>query len=160
LPALMRWTGWAAMAVAFALGLLGFFTYRGFPYAPFEQLDRELARVVRPGDVILHSNKLTAIPAVYYDPALPHQFLADPPGSGSDTLAPATQQVLGLVAEPDAAAAVGDARRVFFIIFEREEDEYQSLGEAGPPALNWLEDSFVPVYAQSWNDLVVYEFSR
>lgn len=160
MPGVMRWTGWVAMAVAFALGLLGLFTYRGFPYAPFEQLDRELARAIGPGDVILHSNKLTAIPAVYYAPDLPQQFLADPPGSGSDTLAPATQQVLGLIADPDVAAAVGDARRVFFVVFGQEQEEYRSHGEAGPPALDWLGGHFALAKTQSWDDLVVYEFSR
>jgi mannosyltransferase len=160
LPRLMHWTGWAAMAFAFALGLFGFFTYRGFPYAPFAALDRDLERAYQPGDIILHSNKLTAIPAAYYDPELPHQYLADPPGSGSDTLAAATQEILGMIAEPDAADAVGDARRVYFIIFAREEEEYQALGTDAHPALGWLEGRFRMVDAQAWNDLVVYEFDR
>lgn len=160
MPNIARWTGWGALAVAFALGLFGFYSYHGFPYAPFAAVDRDLERVYQPGDVILHSNKLTAIPAAYYNPELPHRYLADPPGSGSDTLAPATQQVLGLIADPDVVSAVGDARRVFFIMFARETEEYRALGRGEHPALSWLEDHFRKVNAQTWDDLVVYEFFR
>ena len=52
---------------------------------------------------------------------LEHRYLADPPGSGSDTLARATQQILGLFAEPEISAAVGDAAGVWFIVFPRED---------------------------------------
>jgi hypothetical protein len=72
----------------------------------------------------------------YYDRTLPQKFLADPPGSGGDTLALPTQAVLGLLAEKDAQTAVGDARSIWFVIFEKEIEEYG--GPDRHPALQWL----------------------
>ena len=59
----------------------------------------------QPGDVIVHSNKLTFLPTHYYDRSLPQDFVADEPGSPSDTLAYPTQQALGLFATSDIATA-------------------------------------------------------
>ena len=46
---------------------------------------------------------------MYAGPDLQQRYLADPPRSASDSLAPATQAVLGLPASADAASAVADA---------------------------------------------------
>jgi hypothetical protein len=160
MPPLMNWTSRGALALAFGIGLVGFFTYRGFPYAPYEALTTQIRQQIEPGDVILHSNKLTAIPSEYYAPALDHKYIADPPRSGSDTLAVATQEVLGLIAEPDAASATAGAERVFFLIFPREIDDYANLGQPRHPHLGWLRDEFDLVAVQAWGDLELYEFSR
>lgn len=160
LPPLMIWTARVGLALGIGIGLLGFFTYHGFPYAPYEAITAEIRAQMEAGDVILHSNKLTAIPSEYYAPELDHRYVADPPGSGSDTLALATQEVLGLIADPDAASAVGEADRVFFLMFGREVQEYEQLGEPRHPHLGWLEDEFKLVGLQEWGDLELYEFSR
>jgi hypothetical protein len=68
-------------------------------------------------DVIVHSNKLTFFPTHYYDRTLPQSFIADEPGSRSDTLAYPTQQALGLFATPDVETAVQGHERVWFVIF-------------------------------------------
>jgi hypothetical protein len=110
--------------------------------------------------VILHSNKISAIPAAYVDPGLEQEYLADPPGSGSDTLALATQQVLGLLAEPDAARAVGEAEGVWFVIFPREIEDYVSLGFPEHPALAWLENRYSVERVEEFGELRVYHFVR
>ncbi|MGD2251916.1 MAG: glycosyltransferase family 39 protein [Anaerolineales bacterium] len=157
---LLRWTGRAGLVAAFALGLLSYHTYRGFPYAPFVELDAHLVQETKPGDIILHSNKLTAIPSVYYEPGLDHKYLADPPFSGSDTLAPATQEVLELPASPDPQTAVGEAERVFFIMFEREPAEYQALGYAKHPHLQWLGRNYPSVEQSRWGELLLFVFAK
>jgi uncharacterized membrane protein len=105
----------AAMVSLLALGmLLGVYhhvTYAGFPYGPYPQIAQALAATSVPDERVLHSNKLTMLPMVYYDRDLPQAYLADPAGSGSDTLSLPTQQVLGLVARPEIETAVGDAQR-------------------------------------------------
>jgi hypothetical protein len=66
------------------------------------------------GDVILHSNKLTMLPMTYYarlqGAAMPQRYVADRSGSGEDTLALPTQEVLGLIAAPCAARGGGSGR--------------------------------------------------
>jgi mannosyltransferase len=152
--------GYAALAAAFAVGLYGFFSYRGFPYAPYQTLDSYLADHLAPDEVILHSNKISAIPAMYYDPSLPQVFLADPPQSGSNTLSLATQEMLGIAAADSVQSAVGEARGVWFIIFPEEIQDYLSAGASQHPALVWLEARYSIDHVESYGELKVYHFVR
>jgi len=152
--------GYAALGVSFAVGLYGFFSYRGFPYAPYQTMDRYLDGQLLPGEVILHSNKISAIPAMYYSPTLAQSFLADPPQSGSNTLSPATQEMLGIEAAVDVQSAVGEAEGVWFIIFPGEIQDYISAGAAQHPTLAWLEAHFSLDRVESFGDLLAYHFVR
>ena len=134
-------------------------TYDGFPYGPYQELNRRIEGSIAPDDVILHSNKLTMLPAVYYNRSLIGKYLADPPGSGSDTLAPATQNVLQLIAEPSLEVAVQGASRVWFIIFTKAIQEYQGIGDGTHPHLAWLEDHLYLEEIETWGDLRLYIFS-
>jgi uncharacterized membrane protein len=147
------------LAIAFTLGEYSQLTYRGFPYAPFRQIGDFLEQVYKPGTVILHSNKLTMLPQVYYSPQLPQTYLADPPGTGSDTLALPTQRVLGLIAATDPELAVGDAEVVYFVIFKQEIQDYLDLGLQAQPALVWLQDNFSTVELREWGDLELFIFN-
>ncbi|MFQ5922262.1 MAG: hypothetical protein ACE5M4_05410 [Anaerolineales bacterium] len=146
--------------MATLIGLLGYYTYRGFPHAPFSGIAQYLERSVDEGEVIVHSNKLSAIPMIYYAPTLDQHYLADPIGSGSDTLAPATQQVLGLVADEQVADAVGGGSGVWFLIFSREIADYQSLGELKHPSLSWLRRSYRDEELDLWGELQVHHFTE
>jgi mannosyltransferase len=152
--------GYAALASSFAVGLFGFFSYRGFPYAPYVAMDNYLAAQTRPGEVILHSNKISAIPAMYYDPSLAQSFLADPPQSGSNTLSRATQEMLGIEAVDDVQTAVDDAEGVWFVIFPGEIQDYLSAGASQHPTLAWLEARFSLDQIESFGELQVYHFVR
>lgn len=172
----MLWLGWLlsrarlpstairataiALVIAFPLGLYGFYSYAGFPYAPYATLDAYLAAHRSPGEVIVHSNKISALPARYYAPGLTQRYLADPPHSGSDTLAPATQEVLGFIADPDIATAMVDATGVWFVIFPREIEDYRSQGYAEHPAIAWLESGYRLASQTMLGDLRVYHFVR
>lgn len=159
LPSIIRSGVVLMLVVGAALGLYQHITYRGFPYAPYAEVDSSLHDQLTRGDVILHSSKLTMLPSTYYDPRLIQSYLADPPGSSVDTLAPATQEVLGLTAQPDIVSATREARRVWFIIFERSILEYTSAGEATHPQLAWLNAHYSLVEIQHWGDLQIYLFS-
>jgi len=150
----------ALLLVGAGLGVYQHITYRGFPYAPYAELDASLRERAAPDEVILHSNKLTMLPAVYYDPDLPQRYLADPPGSGSDTLALPTQQALGLIAERSLEAAVGDAPRVWFVIFERAIREYRDLGYETHPHLTWLDAHYRLERVETWDDVLLYVYAR
>jgi mannosyltransferase len=142
------------------VGVYQHVAYRGFPYAPFRELNASLEERILPGDIIIHSSKATRLPMAYYDPSLPQEYIADPPGSNIDTLGVATQQVLGLVAQPDIASATRNVERVWFIVFQRHIDAYIQLGYKDHPNLSQLEDTFDLQTTETWGDLRVYTFAR
>ena len=158
LPSRLRWTARLALVAAFALGLMGWMTYSGFPYAPFEDIDSYLRSHASPEEVVLHSNKITALPAAYAGPDLDHRYLADPAWSGSNTLSTQTQDALGMPADLDAAAAVGQAPGVWFVYFRREKDDYRALGIDEIPALAWLNATFSLEDTLSFGDADVLHF--
>ncbi|HUS83760.1 MAG TPA: glycosyltransferase family 39 protein [Anaerolineales bacterium] len=146
------------LAFAFAIGLFSRVTYRGFPYAPFENVNDYIISEIDEGGIVLHSNKITMLPAFYYDESLQHTYIADHPGAGSDTLALPTQEVLGLFAQPDALSAVGDAQQVFFVMFAREIGDYEALGVVNHPHLTWLIEHYSLEEQTAWDDLSLYRF--
>jgi len=148
------------LAIASIMGIYEHVTYRDFPYAPFQALDISLKNRLEPGDVIVHSNKLTMLPAMLFDRDLPQKFIADLPGSGADTLAPATQQVLGIEAEPDIAAATTGAERVWYIIYQRAIEELEANGGARHPDLEYLDSKFVLAAQEGWDGLQVFFYEK
>ena len=149
----------AALVVGFGLGLVHHLTYSGFPYAPFDHLAGDLRSRLKPGDVILHSSKLSMLPMVYYDRQLPQEYVADPPGSAIDTLAPSTQKVLNLEASENMSSAIGKADRVWFLIFAESNQEYVRAGLARHPHLTFLLARYTQLELQHWGPLDVYLFS-
>lgn len=148
------------LAAAILLGLAIHLTYAGFPYGPYAAIDEALRARSRPGDAIVHSNKLSLLPALYFDPALEQGFVADPPGGPTDTLAPATQAALGIQASPSLAAAVGDARRVHFVIFQQSLDEATEAGLETHPHIAWMEENLHLEQVERWGPLLLYTFRR
>jgi 4-amino-4-deoxy-L-arabinose transferase-like glycosyltransferase len=157
-PRAIRWALLlSAMAIAVA-SLVNHYTYALFPRPRFDEAAAYLRTNYQPGDAIVHSNKLTFLPAHYYDRSLPQAFIADEPGSPSDTLAYPTQQALGLYATPDLATATKGHERVWLVIFQRAIDEYLALGYDDHPHRDWLEQHCVRASKAAFNDLDVYEY--
>jgi len=132
------------------------YTYARFPCPPFDQAATYLREHVQEGDGVVHSNKLTFFPMHYYAPYLPGSFVADPPGSGSDTLALPTQEALGLFPTPDVATATAGRERVWFVIFDRAVEEYRGCH----PHLEWLGDHYGLHTLERFNDLQVRLYVR
>lgn len=153
---------WWAVIVVF--GLVTLYRWDTFPTPPFDDADAYLADHVDAGDVIVHSNKITALPMIYYDRDLPQWYVRDIPGSGSDTLGIPTQQALGLMARPCVAVAAGGAPRVWYVTFERLEEEMIELVEEDPDnarydSLGWLRAHYSQSTITSFNDLDLYLFT-
>jgi uncharacterized membrane protein len=157
-PKPVKWGLLLSSAAVVALSLVNHFTYAQFPRSPFDQAAAFLHSHYQPADVIVHSNKLTFFPTYYYDRTLPQTFIADEPGSPSDSLAYPTQQALGLFATPDMATATRGYERVWFVIFRRAIDEYRAAGYPDHPQRAWLEQHYKLVSVTSFNDLDVYEY--
>jgi len=152
--------GWAVIVV---FGLVTLYRWDTFPSPPFGDADAYLADHLEAGDVIVHGNKITALPMIYYDRDLPQEYVRDIPGSGSDTLGLPTQQSLGLIAQPCVAEAAGGAPRVWYVTFDRLEDEMITLIEddaanARYDSLGWLRAHYTQSMITTFNDLNVYLF--
>ena len=146
--------------ISSVLGIYQHLSYQGFPYGPFKEMDISFRERVEPQDIIVHSNKLSLIPAILFDRELPQTFIGDEPGSRTDTLAPATQQVLKVQAEKDIRSATDDAARVWYIIYQRSIAEYQAAGYKTHPDIEFLDSQFNLKSAESWNGLQLFLYSR
>ena len=153
LPRVTQYALLGLLGIASILGIYEHVTYHDFPYGPFKQIDISLQQRMEPQDVILHSNKLTMLPALFFDRKLPQTFIGDPPGSPTDTLAPATQQVLGIQAESDIQSATRDAKRVWYIIYQRSIEEYQANGSLTHPDIRYLDSHYNLISDETWDGL-------
>jgi mannosyltransferase len=141
-----------ALVIAILTALYG---YTGFPRGPYRELDAFLRAQLQPGDVIVHSNKLTFFPAYVYDRTLPQVFLGDPPGSGSDTLARPTQEALGLF-PVDLESATAGKSRVWLVIFRQAIAEMKG----NHPHVAWLSAHFSQTQTTTFGDMDVILFVR
>jgi mannosyltransferase len=150
----------AGFIIGAGIGLPFHYTFDEFPRSPFQAAMQTLQAGLLPGDRIVHDNKLSFFPSLVYAPLLPQSFLADVPGSPNDTLAFASQQALALFPQPDMQSAVGDATRVYFVVFTATLQEYQQAGLPDHPQLTYLKSHFNLANTAQYNDLLVYEFQR
>lgn len=131
------------------------YNYSGFPRSPFRETNAYLRQHYHPEDVVIHDNKLSFFPSHYYDRDLQQEYIGDLPGSPTDTLALPTQQVLGLLAQPEMSHAVGEAQRIWFVVFQRALDEAEELGDRNVNRA-WLDCHYHLVTKRSFNDLDLY----
>ena len=157
-PKPVKWGLLSLSGLIMVASLMNHYTYANFPRPPFDEAAAFLRAHYQPADVIVHSNKLTFFPTHYYDRSLPQEFIADEPGSPSDTLAYPTQQALGLFATSDIATATLGHERVWFVVFRREIEEYGAAGYPDHPQRAWLEQYYTLVSVTSFNDLDLYEY--
>jgi mannosyltransferase len=160
----------ALLVGAILVGLCGtslwtHYTWQTFPYSPHQQATESIAAQWQGGDVIIHQNKLSALPMRFYGRALDQSYLNDVPGSSNDTLALPTQQALAWLGDDCLATAViGDdgqqAARVWFVVFARSEAQYRA---AGLPDLDdqraWLDTYYTRQTTLTFNDLLVYQYA-
>jgi 4-amino-4-deoxy-L-arabinose transferase-like glycosyltransferase len=142
------------------MGFYQHFTYKRFPYGPYAALDQSIQNRLNQGDVVIHSNKLTYLPSFYFDRELPQSYLIDPLGSSTDTLSPATREILQLVDQENMETASTDATRVWFIIFQQSMDEFTALGYKTHPQLEYLDQHFKLESIETWDDVKIYLYRR
>jgi len=150
----------ALILAGYGMGIYMHLTNTRGIYGPFQAVMQNLEARRAPGDVIIHSTKLSMLPSVYFDRTLPQTYIADPPGSAGDTLALATQQSLGLLAQPDIQTAAGEAPRVWFIIFNDANFPINNGGLPRHPQLTWLMQHYTEVEERSWGELRVFLFAK
>lgn len=87
-------------------------------------------------------------------------FVSDAPGGSTDTLSKATRKILGVNDAPDIASAVGDAQRIWFIIYRQSVDEYVAAGYATHAHLRYLGEHFNLVSQTVYGNVLLYQFER
>ena len=150
----------ALVVLGFGMGLYEHVAVSGGIYGPFHAMIQDLESRRQAGDVIIHSNKLSMLPAVYFDRAIPETYVADPPGSAEDTLAPATQQVLNLMSQPSIESAAAGADRIWFVIFDASNQEFVQAGYPRHPQLTWLMEHYTEIEQRNWDTMTVYLFEK
>jgi hypothetical protein len=152
--------GWGVVIV---FGLITLYTWDTFPNPPFDDAADYLREHHEADDVIVHGNKITALPMVYYERDLPQRYVRDIPGSGSDTLAVPTQEALQLLADDCMAQSAGGAPRLWYVAFEQLENEMRDLVEDDPrnsqyDSLNWLRAHYHQADLFTFDDLNIFLF--
>jgi len=100
------------------VGLYYQYTWEIFPNSPFAAAVAYIHDNWQDGDVVIHQNKISALPTIYYDRSLPQRFLGDTPGSSEDTLALPTQQALNLLADACVQGAAQGSSRIWWVVFD------------------------------------------
>lgn len=139
------------------IGLYMQYTYDEFPNSPFPDAITYIGANQQTDDVIVHSSKLTVLPMVYYGRDLDQRYLADPPNAPEDTLAPAAQEVLQLIADDCLAAASIGGERVWFVVFKRAE---QQAPDTIAKQFAWLDANYSRSDTISFNDLNLYLYEN
>ncbi|MEP7287658.1 MAG: glycosyltransferase family 39 protein [Chloroflexota bacterium] len=156
LPSLIVGLVSVSWLITIVLGLSIHYTWNTFPRPPFDTADRAIADVWQEGDRVVHANKLTLLPMVYYNRTLAQSYVRDTPGSGEDTLAIPTQKVLNLFADNCISAAAHGSSRIWFVIFQRQIAEESGAS----PSLGWLNVHYRQVSVEAYNDLLIYLYER
>lgn len=140
--------------VLVVIGLYYQYTWATFPNSPFQLAGEHIRQEWQAGDVVVHQNKLTALPVIYYQRDLQQRFIGDKPGSSSDTLALPTQQSLNILADSCAQAAAQGAKRIWWVIFDFAAEQYASQNRPEyQRAVDWLEAHYTRASTQKFNDL-------
>ncbi|HMZ06243.1 MAG TPA: glycosyltransferase family 39 protein [Anaerolineales bacterium] len=143
------------IGICSVLGIYEHNIYKGFPYGDFHAINLSLQSRIQSGDIILHSNKLSYLPAFYFDPDIPQSFIIDPAGSSGDTLAPATRNVLQVHEFADLESATAGAKRVWFIIYQKSLDEYAEA-DLTHPHLDYLNKNYTLDSIEELDDIRLY----
>ncbi len=133
------------------------YAFQEFPRSPYNKAVDYLATRVKPGEVVVHDNKLSYFPSYYYAPDLSQVFLPDEPGSPNDTLAAASQEAMGIYPVRDLQSAVAGKTRVYFVVYQETLQEYERANQKHPQ-LDWLEANWHETDYQFFNDLEIYVF--
>lgn len=160
LPPLIQYFAFAVIFISAGTGIYQHVTYNGFPYGSYAQINKFIRNELQPGDVIIHSNKLSYLPSFYYDRDLPQAYLIDPPGSATDTLSPATSKILQLNSYKNMENATMGRDRIWFIIYQRSIDELTSQGLQTHPDIEYLNNNFELTSLKTVSDINIYVYTR
>ncbi len=149
-----------ACLILAGVGLYYQYTWATFPNSPFNTVGEFIRQSWQPGDVVVHQNKLTALPMIYYERDLTQGYIGDRPGSSDDTLALPTQEALRLLADGCVGAAGQGAERIWWVAFAFAEAQYAAAERPEyQQAMDWLTAHYTLASQQTVNDLQITLFT-
>jgi 4-amino-4-deoxy-L-arabinose transferase-like glycosyltransferase len=160
LPRPIQFFAFLLILLLAGIGFYQHLTYKGFPYGPYSALERSIQSRLEPGDVVIHSNKLTYLPSFYFDRNLPQSYLMDTLGGSTDTLSPATRKILHLADQENIESASANADRVWFIVFQQSIDEFTAQGFKTHPDIEYLNRNFTLTSTEIFDDVRLYVYTR
>jgi len=139
------------------ISLPEFYNYQSFPRSSFKEATFFLKNSVENEKFILHDNKLSYFPMMFYDNELNQYYLADFKGTENDTLDLVSQNVLGHLAISDIST-FDLPKELLFITFQQTELEFANLGIENPN-FSYLESYYQNKdLFQTVGDLKIYYF--
>jgi len=159
-PRFIQGVAAALILTTAGMGIVQHVNYAGFPYAPYANLNHYLRAEARNGDIILHSSKLSYLPAFATDPDLAQGFIVDPPNSNVDTLSPAVREAFQLTEYESIEEAAIQTKRIWLIIFTQSIEEYTTQGFETHPHLEFLSENYMLKTATEWDDLRIFLFTQ
>jgi mannosyltransferase len=142
-----------------SMGIYQHVTYKGFPYAPYSELSTSIQNRLEPGDMVIHSTKLSYLPMLYYVPALPQGYIIDLPGSNVDTLAPATREILNVREFKSIEQASINVPRVLLIIYQNSIEEFTAQGYDNHPHIEYMDKNFLLESVEIMDDIRLYLYT-
>ncbi len=132
------------------ISLPDYYVYQSFPRSSFREASAYIQNDGIGEKIILHDNKLSYFPMMFYGKNLTQFYLADFKGTENDTLDITSQKVLGHLAINDISS-FDLPKEILFITFQQTELEFENLGIANPN-MTYLESYYSNgyLYRSDW----------
>jgi 4-amino-4-deoxy-L-arabinose transferase-like glycosyltransferase len=136
-----------------------FYKFNSFPRSEFRKLSNSLKLYELDNTAIVHDNKLSFFPTMFYHKQSNAYYLADVPDSPNDTLAERSQIALGFEATTQIDEFL-QLDNLIFVVFQQTIEEYYDQG-VDHPVIVEIEGEFGKDYRiESIGDIMVYYFEN
>ncbi len=135
--------------------LVYFYQFESFPRSSFYELNKDIENYAT-HEYIIHDNKLSFFPTIFYGERENTYYLKDRKGSPNDTLAYASQKAMGYMASENIEQFL-DEDSLIFVVFQNTLDEYAE-NNLPHPVLETLHVTYSKVEEHTLGDIVVLEF--
>jgi hypothetical protein len=132
-----------------------YYEFQSFPRSSFKELNYKIERY-GPQEFIVHDNKLSFFPTMFYEERENSYYLKDPKGSPNDTLAYPSQLAMGYIASENIEQFL-DRDSLVFIVFQKTLDEY-SENDLSHPVLEKLQNTYTTIKVNAVGDIVLFEY--
>jgi 4-amino-4-deoxy-L-arabinose transferase-like glycosyltransferase len=147
------------LVIISVLSLPHLYLFESFPRSDFRGLSSHLKSLEDNGALIVHDNKLSFFPTMFYGELNNQNFIRDVPGSPNDTLAKDSELALGFESVTGIEEFL-DEEEIVFVVFQRAIDEFSDQG-MNHPVLAELQKNFSEDYSiNSVSDLNIYHFHK
>jgi hypothetical protein len=134
-----------------------YYQFNAFPRSSFRELANSLESF-SPEVAIIHDNKLSFFPTMFYEERDNTFYLKDPTGSPNDTLAFDSQLAMGYVASENIEQYL-ELDRLVFVVFQKTLDEYFQ-NNLDHPVVEVLRKEYKEIEDFYVGDIVVYKFEE